>query len=490
VSAVLQLQLDQPPTRSQSVHGTVVTVRQVADDDGTYPDQPFETALVVEGGQFGTSIEVPHGQYRLEARLPSGRVLRKSRTLAVNAHELVRFDTGGSSHEWLAWQTISGNVAPLDVYEERRKDFSARDSDRSFTKIFRGGPDFDAGLSRPDGAPGVWLPSDFGSGGVSAGGSDEAEGYFELGTGISRRVNLPVDAATDLFAPIRIPPLFVWVSATMESLSVHDQLDAFVDHQADPMVSLWSARFSNDNSDWQVPDGAEGPARRVAAIVALESATLLAFLPVPWTDQNGHPAEIELLHDLSIPNDRGLRVSVVDGERSALLSYLGSSRMVEAAMAFDARQFGEQVLLEMEAKRRNPLAAAAAAYVGLTFPAGDERRDRWSPWLTNLMNWFPAIPDGAILCARDIIERARTEEHLKLALDALTIGFMRGPPYFSAGVRHLLDGLSLFTAKAERFGAPRETVQAMHAQVANFALLTDPNQTFTVLKLRPGFLHA
>ena len=489
MSAILQLQLDQPPTRSQSVHGAVVTVRQVASGDGGYPDQPFETALVVEGGQVGTSIEVPHGGYRLEARLPSGRVLREQRTLSQNSHELVQFRTGDSSHEWLGWQTASGNVAPASIYDERLKNFSAQDSDRGFTKIFDDARGSNLDLSRPDGNQGLWLPSDFNGGGIVAGGADGTDGYFELGTGVSRRLALPSNTAKDLFAPVQIPPLVRAVSATVGSVGVQRRIEPVGDYQGDGMVKLWSCRFPNDVSDWQGPDGAEEPAHRVIAIVALESATLVAFLPVPWIDQSGQAVEIELLHDLSRSHDRGFRISVIDGERSALLSYLGASRMVEASIAFDAQNFGEQVLQEMEAKRRNPLAAAAAAYVGLSFPAGDERRDRWSPWLANLMNWFPAISDGAILYARDIIERAETEDHLKRALHALMTAFMRGPPYFAAGVRHLLDGLSLFTTTSERYGLPGETVQMMHALVSNFALLTDPNQTFTVIKLRPGFLH-
>lgn len=488
MTAELELRLDQPLTKSPTSTGAVVTVRQIATGKGVYPKRPFETARLVESGQIGTTIEVPQGRYKLEARLPSGRVLREQATLANGTREVVQFTAGRSAHEWLGWQTISGNVAPAEIYHEQLNNFTARDSDRGFTKAISRGP---LVIRAPAGTASdhrLWLPSDFSAGAITDRSGTEPETYFEPGTGIS----LPAAASGIELAlpePVSIPPLFLSASARMDGLEVKNPIEIAVDHQADPMVSLWTAHFDGETVNWPAPGDAETPPPRPIAIIAGERATLLAFLPTPWIGPDGQPAEIELLHDLSLANDRSLRVSVLDGQRSALLNYLGASRMAEAAIAFDDRNLGERILLEMKAKRRNPLAAAAAAYVGLSIPPGDKRRDRWSPWLANLMNWFPAIPDGAILYARDRFERAKTDVDLKHALDALMGAFLRGPPYFTAGVRHLLDGLSLFAANAERYGADQDTVRAMHAQTADFALLTDPDQTFTVVKLRPGILH-
>lgn len=422
MTAYLHFEVAQPAMRYPSSHRVVVTVRQIADENDKYPEAPFETAVVTGTSIAANGVKVPPGRYRLEARLPSGRVLRENRVLSQDSREFVRFDAGGSFHEWLGWQTIAGNAPPPDLYEARRKDLVARD----------------------------------------------------------------VREGVESFAPAFG---FLVVTSTPEGPTVDQPFAHDFESHFDEIVSLWSARFPDVSHEWTVQEDTGAPAERVVALLRTAGATLLAFLPVPWLTRLHEPAEIQCVHDRSIPNERGLRVSVVDSERSALLSYLGASRMLEATAAFDAAGFGEQVLREMQEKRENPLAAAAAAYVGLSYPIRDDRRERWSPWLKNLMNRFPGIPDGAILRARDLIERAATEEDLAMALKALAVAFRRGPPYFSAGVRHLLEGLSLFASSAERYGLPSEEVRNMHAVVSGFAVLVDPTQTFTVLKLAPDFFR-
>ena len=447
MSATLQLQIEHPSTRSRSGHGVVVTVRQVSGADGLYPDHPFEKSVLVDGGgSQGRKLVVPDGRYRLEARLPNGRILRESRTVVSGTHELVRFNITGTPHEWLAWQTVSGNIPPINVYEERRRELSILERRPPSTDLAQTNLAFELqGFGRTEGPP-------------------EREQF-------------------------RVPLQFLSVNATMIGLAAYAELLPHVEEQQDEQVTLWSTNFANMEADWQIREDVAFPPSRAAAIVGTKFTTLLAFLPVPWIDRNGGLASIELLYDRSIANDRGFRISVIDSDRGPLLSYLGSSRMFEAAVAFSTDPLAAKVLIAMEMKRQNPLAAAAAAYVGLSFPPGEMGRDTWSPWLANLMNWFPAIPDGAILFARDRIERARNEEDLKAALFALVAAFKRGPPYFSAGVRHLLDGLSRFLKTAELYGFPKEEVAKMHMATSNLALLTDPNQAFTVLKLPAEFLN-
>lgn len=343
MTAYLHFEVAQPAMRYPSSHRVVVTVRQIADENDKYPEAPFETAVVTGTSIAANGVKVPPGRYRLEARLPSGRVLRENRVLSQDSREFVRFDAGGSFHEWLGWQTIAGNAPPPDLYEARRKDLVARD----------------------------------------------------------------VREGVESFAPAFG---FLVVTSTPEGPTVDQPFAHDFESHFDEIVSLWSARFPDVSHEWTVQEDTGAPAERV-------------------------------------------------------------------------------VLREMQEKRENPLAAAAAAYVGLSYPIRDDRRERWSPWLKNLMNRFPGIPDGAILRARDLIERAATEEDLAMALKALAVAFRRGPPYFSAGVRHLLEGLSLFASSAERYGLPSEEVRNMHAVVSGFAVLVDPTQTFTVLKLAPDFFR-
>ena len=103
------------------------------------------------------------------------------------------------------------------------------------------------------------------------------------------------------------------------------------------------------------------------------------------------------------------------------------------------------------------------------------------------MNWFPAIPDGAILRGCDLLERASSQKDFELALKAFTEAFHRGPPYFSVGVRRLLDGLNFFAHRQE--GSKMGEIREMRSAMEEIALRADPNQIFTVLKLetRPLF---
>ncbi|MDI5925229.1 hypothetical protein QBK93_11145 [Rhizobium leguminosarum] len=417
MSSLFTLQIDQPFTRS-SGHGAVVTVRQVADESGRYPDQPFETAIVAEGSR-GATVTVPSGRYRLEARLPDGRVLRESRSIGDNSSEIVRFDAFGSLHEWLGWQTLAGNMP-------QREDFLRR-----------------------------------------------LDTHFLRNQAFAQTISSP---SLRLFS----------VVATMTGLDTFQEVEPPSDFMSDDVVGLWTLGASVQVGFQQNGSTARDRPQRMAALIPTARSWMFAFLPLPWTTVDGMPAELELLYDPTLPNDRVLRVSVIDGERSALLSYLGSSRMYEATVAFDSGRYGDQILQLMEEKRQNPLAAAAAAYAGLSFAVGDKRREDWSPWLANLMNWFPSIPDGAILFARDKIERAKTEQDLVTALDALLKAYLRGPPYFSVGIRHLLDGLTSLLPMARKYGLDDDQIIGIYHQVSRFALLADPDQTFTVLKLSRG----
>lgn len=487
MTAQLSIAIDQPATRSLTRHGLVVQVRQVADGTGAYPDDPFEDALILRG-ELETLLSVPEGRYRLDMRLPNGRVVRETRNLIEGERKAVRFEVETSAHEWLDWQTVTGNVPGARVYEALRRSYEeAADSIFKSERPTRVPGQI---VALPDRIPDFWTPP-----GPAAGGTEISQ------TNLS--VRLPGDIfwsnGRNLnFGPLRSPPKIYEGNATMRSLTnlqrpAYDEAPS-INEDSDELVSLWTVRFPRAETLPHIEHPARRsstdrpkPARRSIAVLKSSDATHVAFLPRIWSVYD-QPVEIQLLYDESIANNRSLRVSLVDAERSALLGYLGSSQMTEAAIAFGSHRLGEDILTEMKYKRRNPLAAAAAAYVGLGFEVGSEQRDNWSPWLKNLMNWFPAIPDGAILYARDRIDRAKTKDDLRLALRALIRAHRRGPPYFSVGVRHLLACLDYFASDPEQYGVRAGTFEAIRRQAASFALLTDPSQAFTVLTLRPDFL--
>jgi hypothetical protein len=85
-------------------------------------------------------------------------------------------------------------------------------------------------------------------------------------------------------------------------------------------------------------------------------------------------------------------------------------------------------------KRTDPLAAVAGGYLLLRL----KRFDLLQDWPRNLADWFPRVPDGAVIwAAQCIAERkdyAEARKYLRIAIE-------RGLPAYTEGLRLLLDGL-------------------------------------------------
>jgi hypothetical protein len=102
-------------------------------------------------------------------------------------------------------------------------------------------------------------------------------------------------------------------------------------------------------------------------------------------------------------------------------------------------------------------------------------REPWDPWLANLMQRYPWIPDGAIVHAKRIINRPASKEDRAAVLGALRRAFEAGIPYFTAGIMHLREALTLYAHEDE-------DIRAMRDAVARIASLVDPSKVFTVIR--------
>ena len=131
----------------------------------------------------------------------------------------------------------------------------------------------------------------------------------------------------------------------------------------------------------------------------------------------------------------------------------------------------------IEGKQTNPLAACAAAYVGLSV-YDPQAREVWDRWLGNCMRLFPNVPDAAIVHARRLILRPTGPDDNAEAADALRKASAAGIPYFSAGVALQREMLTVLT--------PDHTDLApLAAAAARLASRVDPGQAFTVLRYAP-----
>lgn len=177
------------------------------------------------------------------------------------------------------------------------------------------------------------------------------------------------------------------------------------------------------------------------------------------------PWQVELLADAAPPR-RGthLAACAVSRHWRPMLAFLGRRAFPEAGAAL--RALGPYpVQNAVLGKLTNPLAAICGALVAV---ATRQTGSLGIPddWLENLCDWFPTLPDGAVILARHRLMQG-------LGADALLeTALSRGTPVTSLAVDWLSEAMAMT-------GHPRA------AEARETAMACDPTRTFTVLHLAP-----
>jgi hypothetical protein len=203
-------------------------------------------------------------------------------------------------------------------------------------------------------------------------------------------------------------------------------------------------------------------------------------LPIPWFQlDNEGEAMVDLFVAGAVPDDPSSREhlgSVIIGDRrmAGFFGYLTAGDLPRAAIL--AREAKELLFYKYE----NPLAAAAGAYVLLSQIREEEEFERqsWHGWVDNLMRRFPWIPDGAIQFGWLKLRQGAEREAREAFLEA----FDRGLPFYSLGLRWLLDGFTV-VGHADPDGREDATVMEASKKVRKVALHTDMSQPFTSVRL-------
>lgn len=191
-------------------------------------------------------------------------------------------------------------------------------------------------------------------------------------------------------------------------------------------------------------------------------------LPLPWkTVRTNRDASAEIMVGLE-PMENKIRIGVVveDPDFAPMAGLMTAATLPKAAVAF------EQARDLLLGKLAHPLGATAGAYVLLA--AGKRDDESWHSWIDNLTNWFPEIPDGAILKASMRLRFPKNKNSAVEAKAGLLEAFDRGIPYYSAGISWLLDGLTQFADDT----AVAEKMKLVH----RVALRLDVSQAFTVIR--------
>lgn len=147
---------------------------------------------------------------------------------------------------------------------------------------------------------------------------------------------------------------------------------------------------------------------------------------------------------ISLDADRQGHIEAhVSHKQASLLLQYSKSGLLEQARdtSFSRHLQAEQLLRDKES---HPIAATIGAYALLRF----NELDRLHNWTENLMNWFPVLPDGAVIRGEHL---ARLGQHTAAFQCFLQLR-QRGLPIFRDGVSLALDRLRLYARQKTRFG--------------------------------------
>lgn len=219
---------------------------------------------------------------------------------------------------------------------------------------------------------------------------------------------------------------------------------------------------------------------RAYLLVSSARGASLVCLPVPWT-REGEEVEVELLLDKSL-GDGAPRYSLTIGDPmiNTALGYINNGALHEASRLIDFETARDLLFNKIS----SPLAATIGGYLlvlGLDRSAYRERSADWKDWIDNLANWFEWLPDGAIL--RSALYVVLGDKDRDGAYRALIAACDRGLPFFTFGLRLLLEGLRRFANEGEADAARRLALFESIAQVS------DPAHNFLSIDIAQRWRH-
>jgi hypothetical protein len=181
-----------------------------------------------------------------------------------------------------------------------------------------------------------------------------------------------------------------------------------------------------------------------------------------------------VLVDRQAPANEPVTTVVVEDRRwAALLGFVGS-RDFAAGDKLLGPGMSQQAIDALRDKVSNPLAAIAGALIAVANSSPDIDKT-WDPWLVNLTNWFPDLPDGPIILGRRRMMRARSPEQIDEARGHFMQGFDRGVPVYSLSVDWLARGLENLPGDDPDLNNRRRAARTLANRV-------DSGRAFTVVR--------
>lgn len=409
-------------------------VARIVGFDQASQAQPIVREMVVPAGQ-SVEEKLPHGFYNVQLTLPTGRIIQRNVTIAEDTNESFRF--------FEDFAPGSG----FSLQEAGARDDKARLTQAAVASGNTSGADYDQAMRRVVDAQAHDIgPQASAKGRTFRGGSSAA----------------PVPR-----------------SPAQPQLSLEQGLDPATTGEGLSGALVEPVETFGDSALWRIAPGDTAPptrdTRRWARIALPDGRVELASLPLPWfcSASNTH-APAELLVDPAREGGAATTVAVRDTRLAGLLAYLDRGQAGAARPMLKELERDDLIRGTIFEKMVNPLAACAAAYVGLAVYDPTER-EQWDHWLGNCMSRFPDIPDAAIVHARRLVLRPADGADNDRAAAALRRAMAAGVPFFSAGVLLLREMLLQLCADH----ADLETLADKAGRIAG---RVDPGQVFTVLR--------
>lgn len=142
-------------------------------------------------------------------------------------------------------------------------------------------------------------------------------------------------------------------------------------------------------------------------------------------------------------NPLEITIATENWKAEALLSLLKSGSVKEAQLLISLKQ-AEQLLKD---KRIDSSAAAIGGYYLLL----SNCFHRLHNWPRNLADWFPFLPDGAVIYATQLVNNKKPrKDKIAESRKHFLIAVSRGIPVYTEGLRLLIDGLTQLAFYSKR----------------------------------------
>jgi hypothetical protein len=403
----------------------------------TETEEAVSREMVVPAGESIQQL-LPQGLYNVQLTLPSGRIIQRNVKIAEDTHETYRFFEDFAPGAGFSLQ---------EAINQPDRDILAIAANSSGNTS---GADYEAILRKPTDAVAL------------------------------QKRDRDLKFATRTFPSNEEPPLPP--RATLVQLDGPIDPVSGTTPDAIGRSPIEPAEQHGDSALWRIhyeSDPPEQSTRRWARVALPNGGVELASLPLPWfcPDTNKF-SSAEVLVDPARSEGAATSVAVRDRRLAGLLAFLDRGQASSAAPLLAELERQDIIGQTIWSKMSNPLAACAAAYVGLAVYPPNEH-EQWDVWLSNCMERFPGVPDAAIVHARRLVLRPTSAGDNALAAEALRLACAAGTPFFSAGVLLLREMLILLSAD-------HEDLKPLAKKAGILAGRLDASQAFTVLRYAPA----